>query len=98
VASSTDVAQIRWFLVDPGARGSGLGRALMSEAVEFCKACGYRSIIPWTVAALVAAAHLHVAFGFAKVEEKPGRRWGVDVVEEKYELALGAGEDRRAAG
>jgi GNAT superfamily N-acetyltransferase len=88
VAASVEVAQLRWFLVDPSARGMGLGRKLLDEAVHFAKECGYHSIILWTVSALTAAAHLYRAVGFRKVEEKPGRTWGVDVVEERYELTI----------
>jgi len=88
VALSTEVAQLRWFLIDPSARGLGLGKKLLNEAIAFCRDCGYESIILRTVSTLVAAAHLYLAAGFRKVEEKPGRRWGVDVIEEKYELNL----------
>jgi GNAT superfamily N-acetyltransferase len=88
VAASPETAQLRWFLVDPAARGAGLGRTLLSEAVAFARTCGYRSVILWTVSALAAAAHLYQAAGFRKVEEKRGRHWGVEVVEEKYELTL----------
>jgi GNAT superfamily N-acetyltransferase len=89
VACSPRVAQLRWFLVVPGARGSGLGRRLLRRAVAFCKARHYRSVILWTVSSLTAAAHLYQAAGFRKVEEKPGRMWGAGVVEEKYELTMG---------
>ena len=88
VAASNEVAQLRWFLVDPSARGLGLGKRLLSDAVAFSRDHGYRSIILWTVSSLTVAAHLYRAAGFHKVEEKPGRMWGVDVVEEKYELQL----------
>lgn len=88
VAASTDVAQLRWFLVDPNARGAGLGKTLLDKAVAFSKDCGYRTIILWTVNSLAAEAHLYRVVGFRKAEEKPGRQWGVDVVEEKYELVL----------
>jgi ribosomal protein S18 acetylase RimI-like enzyme len=88
VAAGPDTAQLRWFLVDPAARGAGLGRRLLGEAVEFCAGHGYRSVILWTVSALTAAARLYRAAGFRKVEENAGRRWGVEVVEEKYELLL----------
>ncbi len=88
VPSSPDTAQLRWFLVDPAARGFGLGKKLLGEAVSFCRACRYDSVMLWTVGALAAAAHLYQAIGFRKVEEKAGARWGVDVVEEKYELVL----------
>jgi GNAT superfamily N-acetyltransferase len=88
LAASDDVAQLRWFLVDPESRGEGLGTALLHDAVAFCRESGYASVILWTVSALAAAARLYVAAGFRKCEEKPGRLWGVDVVEEKYEMAL----------
>jgi GNAT superfamily N-acetyltransferase len=89
VAASPQVAQLRWFLVDPSARGKGLGKRLLNEAVAFCKDCGYRTIFLWTVSKLGTAAHLYSLAGFQKVEEKPGRMWGVEVIEEKYELGLG---------
>jgi len=88
VAASPRVAQLRWFLVDPSARGTGVGRRLLLEAVAFCQACGYRSIMLWTVSGLAAAAHLYQSAGFRKVAEKPGRKWGVAVIEEQYRLTL----------
>ena len=88
VEAAPEVAQLRWYLVDPRARGLGIGRRLLQEAVDFSRSCGYQKVVLWTVSALVAAAHLYRAFGFVKVETKPGRNWGVDVVEEKYELEL----------
>ncbi len=90
VGASAQEAQLRWFLVDPSARGLGLGRALLHEAIEFCKSRAYESVFLWTVSALRAAAHLYRRVGFEKVEERSSRRWGVDVVEEKYVLQFGA--------
>lgn len=95
VAASTRVAQLRWFLVDPSARGAGLGTRLLSESIAFSETCGYRSVILWTVSALTAAARLYRSAGFRKVRRIPGRRWGADVVEEKYELKLRPGKNRR---
>jgi GNAT superfamily N-acetyltransferase len=88
VGASEAEAQLRWYLVDPAARGLGIGSALLRRAIDFARSCGYRSIFLWTVRSLEAAARLYRGFGFAKVETKPGRRWGVDVVEERYELRL----------
>ncbi len=88
VAAAPGVAQLRWFLVDPSARGAGLGKRLLREAVAFARGCGYRQVTLWTVSALTAAAHLYRSAGFRKVEQRPGRLWGADVVEEKYELPL----------
>jgi GNAT superfamily N-acetyltransferase len=81
-------AQLRFFLVDPSARGSGLGTRLLREAIAFSRGLSCDTLILWTVSALAAAARLYVAAGFRKVETRPGRPWGVDVVEEKYELSL----------
>jgi GNAT superfamily N-acetyltransferase len=88
VDAGDGVAQLRWFLVDPAARGLGLGTALLSHAVAFARESGYTSIILWTVRALEAAARLYRAEGFRLVEERPGRHWGLDVIEERYELEL----------
>jgi len=88
VAASPETAQLRWFLVATDARGTGLGKRLLEEAVAFSKNCGYAEIILWTESGLTVAAHLYQSAGFRKVEEKPGRLWGVDLVEEKYVLRL----------
>ena len=90
--AATD-AQLRWYLVAPAARGHGLGKRLIQEAVHFFRSLGYQRIFLWTVHQLTAAAHLYCDAGFTKVEEKPGRCWGVDLVEEKYELQL-SGNDQ----
>ncbi len=88
VAESPSVAQLRWFLVDPEARGAGLGARLLAEAVAFSRAAAYERIILWTVSALSGAARLYAGAGFRRVEAIPAHRWGADVVEEKYELSL----------
>lgn len=88
VAEQAGVAQLRWFVVAPGARGAGLGRRLLDEALAFSRAQGYERIILWTVSALESAARLYRTAGFQRVEARPGRRWGVDVLEEKYEMSL----------
>jgi GNAT superfamily N-acetyltransferase len=91
VADSPGVAQLRWFLVAPDARGAGLGRRLLEEAVAFSRAEGYERIILWTVSALERAARLYRSANFRRVEAVAGDRWGVAVIEEKYELDLGRG-------
>lgn len=82
------VAQLRWFLVAPETRGAGLGRRLLDEAVAFSRDVAYEEIILWTVSALETAARLYRRAGFERVEAIPARRWGVDVVEEKYAMTL----------
>lgn len=85
---SPETAQLRWFLIEPEARGVGLGRTLIAKALDFCRECDYRTVILWTVSALTAAAHLYREAGFERVEATPGRRWGVDLIDERYELTL----------
>ena len=90
VDAGADVAQLRWFLVDPSARGAGLGRRLIDESLSFSRSCAYRSVMLWTVSPLHAAAHLYVEAGFRLVEENPCTRWGVELAEQRYELSLTA--------
>lgn len=88
--AAEDTAQLRWFLVKPTARGRGLGRRLVAEALDFCREAGYRRVILWTVRGLEAAAHLYRAAGFTLAYESTHERWGRVVTEEKYELDLAA--------
>jgi GNAT superfamily N-acetyltransferase len=88
VGASERTAQLRWFLVVPEARGAGIGRRLLDEAVAFARESGYEDVILWTVSALDAAARLYRAAGFERDESRPGRRWGVEVVEERYSRRL----------
>lgn len=88
VEAGPGVAQLRWFLVHPSARGTGLGRRLLDAALAFSRAAGYGRIILWTVAGLGAAQHLYRQAGFVCVEAAPVRRWGVDVIEERHEMSL----------
>ncbi len=90
MGTSSREAQLRWFLVIPSMRGQGLGRALLHKALEFCRQRAYESVFLWTVSALTVAARLYQRVGFTKVEERPGRLWGVDVVEEKYVILFRA--------
>jgi GNAT superfamily N-acetyltransferase len=89
VEAAPDVAQLRWYLVEPHARRNGLGTRLLEEAVLFALDQGYRSVTLWTVRALAAAAARYRAAGFRRVEQVPGRRWGRDVTEERWQRLLG---------
>jgi len=91
VQVSDEEAQLRWFLLHPTLRGRGLGRQLLGQAVAFCRECGYRRVVLWTVSHLPAAARLYAAAGFRIVEEKAGRMGGRSVTEQRYALELGCG-------
>jgi N-acetylglutamate synthase-like GNAT family acetyltransferase len=88
VGQADGVAQLRWFLVTPGARGSGLGRTLLREALEFCRDSDFRSVFLWTLAELKTAGHLYEQAGFRKTEQKTHEIWGTVRTEERYDLTL----------
>lgn len=90
VELSPGEAQLRWFLIEPGFRGIGLGKAFMETSMEYCREKGYDRVILWTVSELLAARHLYEAWGFSLVETKAHFIWGRDIVEELWELKLAA--------
>ncbi len=81
-------AQLRWFYLEPELRGKGLGRQLMNELIAFARDKGYKRIVLWTVDTLWVAIRVYERSGFKKVERKAHRLWGLDLVEERYELEL----------
>ena len=82
------IAQLRWFLVHPSARGSGLGRRLMADAIEFCRSAGFTHVFLWTTASLTAAARLYRSFGFELTHQETTERWGAVLTEERYDLDI----------
>lgn len=81
-------AQLRWYLVHPEMRGRGLGKRLISEAVQFCRERDYRSIFLWTTSDLKAAAYVYQSIGFHKTEEKTHEIWGKIITEERWDMML----------
>lgn len=90
VDAGEDDAQLRWFLVEPDCRGSGVGTRLLAEALTFCRDTGRRRVFLWTVHGLDDAARLYARSGFRVAETTPAHRWGADVVEERWDLVLEA--------
>jgi len=82
------VAQLRWFLVEPQARGRGLGKKLLHEAIAFCKRNNYQKIILWTISNLYAARQLYEQFGFQVIKNRSHQIWGQELTEELWELEL----------
>ena len=91
IAGQADqTAQLRWFLVHPEARGSGLGSRLLGDALEFCCSSEFKSVFLWTLSDLNAAARLYQQAGFHRTEQKTHEIWGAMRTEQRYDLALGA--------
>lgn len=96
VANRPGWAQLRWFFVEKGFRGRGLGSRLLERAVTFCKKAGYEGVFLWTVSDLDAARRLYQETGFKLVEEKEECEWASWAREQRWELRLDqAGADRR---
>lgn len=80
--------QMRWLLVEPHARGFGLGRKLVETAVAFSRGQGFKEIFLWTVSGLKPAQDLYKSFGFVHSDSRPGTMGGVRVTEELWRLGL----------
>lgn len=80
----TEIAHLRWFVADDGARGTGVGRKLLSTALAFADAQGFAETHLWTFSGLSAARHLYEATGFHCVEERKGSQWGSEVLEQRF--------------
>jgi len=88
VKDSGDVARLRLLLVDPVARGRGLGTRLTDECIRFARQCGYRSITLWTHQVLTAARHVYERAGFRLTSSEARRSFGQEVVSEHWDLTL----------
>jgi DNA-binding MarR family transcriptional regulator/N-acetylglutamate synthase-like GNAT family acetyltransferase len=81
-------AQLRALLVEPSARGLGLGKQLVAECVRFARQKRYRKIVLWTNSVLDAARHIYQSFGFQMVKQGKLRAFGKNLVEQTWELML----------
>ena len=77
-------AHLRWFVVDEGIRGGGIGKALLSQALRFCDQQEFHETHLWTVKGLDAARKLYQQHGFYLAEEYYGDQWGTNILEQQY--------------
>ncbi|HEX2334565.1 MAG TPA: helix-turn-helix domain-containing GNAT family N-acetyltransferase [Burkholderiales bacterium] len=88
VKQSRTVAKLRLLIVEPKARGRGLGRRLVEECMAFARAKGYRKLVLWTQSNLAAAREIYAKTGFKRVKQQPHQEFGVKLVGEYWELKL----------
>jgi DNA-binding MarR family transcriptional regulator/GNAT superfamily N-acetyltransferase len=88
VKDTSSVARIRLLLVDPRARGLGLGARLTDECIRFARRAGYKKATLWTHSVLTAARHIYQKAGFRLMRTERHKSWGRPVVSEHWDLEL----------
>lgn len=83
-----ETAQLRWFLLDAEIRGRGLGKKLITAALDFCREKKYKKVMLMTCSKTTAARALYAKNGFTITETKRHKIWGQQMDEEIWELGL----------
>ncbi|MDB4893498.1 MAG: GCN5-related N-acetyltransferase [Gemmatimonadetes bacterium] len=82
------VAKLRVLLVEPAARGLGIGNRLVDECIRFARSAGYHTITLWTYEVLASARKIYIGAGFKLVAEEKQHSFGRAMTSQTWELTL----------
>lgn len=88
VHQSNEEAQLRWFLLDPAFRGLGIGKRLLTDAVDFCKEKKFKNVFLLTTNMQDKALQMYKMMGFELTKSEQVQEWGKTFYEERYDLRL----------
>ena len=86
--AKTSGAHLRWFILSEAIKGNGVGKRLISKAMDFCRLKEFRKVYLWTFEGLDAAKHLYEQAGFKRITQQCGTQWGTEVNEQCFELTF----------
>ncbi|MFC3745175.1 GNAT family N-acetyltransferase [Paenibacillus sp. GCM10012306] len=88
IGHSSEKAQLRWFILHPDYRGFGLGKKLLGEALQYCRDKQYQTVFLETTEDQKTAIAMYEKVGFRKTGERENKAWGVQHVEQTFEMNL----------
>ncbi|KAF2330520.1 bifunctional helix-turn-helix transcriptional regulator/GNAT family N-acetyltransferase [Flavobacterium ginsenosidimutans] len=88
VHQPNEEAQLRWFLLDPAFRGLGIGKKLLTDAIDFCREKKFKNVFLLTTSLQDKALQMYKMMGFELTKSEEVQEWGKTFYEERYDLKL----------